>query len=982
MKKEIVSRTAAFIAMLLAMAFVTVWFTGCDNPAGGEKKAPFIAVTDITGLPVSVAVDEEIDLGAAVVAPGDATNKTIAWSVTAPGAGVTAIPDTNKLTPAEEGVFTVTATIADGKASGTPFTKDFPVAVGILPVLPETFSLTLTALSGKVIAKASGAVGAESYIFRIGTTEGGDGATESEVTAASKEFAGLENGTAYYVWVKAQNRFGGSAFFGPVSATPSEVHLLEADNAAGALTELTAYLALLEENTPATAYAVKFAAGVNIGDFWGESGTSSSSTTNDDALKHLFDAIGTGKYVSVDLSDCSCDYTSTGVELNVIPSTGGSALNQRPQAGDGNKGGYLVSLDLPDTVISIGSGFLSDNKSLVSVGFPDTLTEIGGGAFSNTGLTSVRFPAALASLAGSSGVSTAFSNCASLVSVEFDENAPVAVLPSQFFQNCPALQSVTLPAAVKRIGTSTFDNCTALRSINLENIEVIWPQAFRNTALVSVNLPVIAEIKNGAFQNCANLTQVVLGSDDLYSIEAETFANCPELSSLEIPKNVKSFAGNSVISGHKAGFVLNLDPANDWFELRDNGTILVSKDPETPNTLVAYIGDAAEFTIPEDLTSIGPYAFSGCTLTGITLPSGITSIGADVFAACANLTTITIPGTSTYTAIAARTFRNWTGLTSISIPATITSIEANAFSGCGNLVSVTFEGNSTVIASSNSFPGDLKKFYDASAVKQETYTLSGSTWMVPAQTAYIEDFKTMLSVLEGAGSAESPHTVVLTATNISDIWFGIHTAVQNAEKYVILDLSNCTASGNTITGSSSSGPLDKNVMNIIKANQYIKGVILPSALVTIGDHAFRDCVYLTEISIPSTVTTIKQYAFSGCTLTGITLPSGVTSIGSYVFAACANLTTITIPSTYTAIAGNTFRNWTGLERISIPAAVTSIAAYAFDGCGSLVNVTFEGNDTAIANANSFPQSLKTVYDAQETKQGTYTLSAGSWTKQP
>jgi hypothetical protein len=47
----------------------------------------------------------------------------------------------------------------------------------------------------------------------------------------------------------------------------------------------------------------------------------------------------------------------------------------------------------------------------------------------------------------------------------------------------------------------------------------------------------------------------------------------------------------------------------------------------------------------------------------------------------------------------------------------------------------------------------------------------------------------------------------------------------------------------------------------------------------------------------------------------------------------------------------------------------------------LTSVTFAGNNTVISNANSFPAGLKTVYDAETTKQGTYTLRSGEWAKQ-
>jgi hypothetical protein len=66
-------------------------------------------------------------------------------------------------------------------------------------------------------------------------------------------------------------------------------------------------------------------------------------------------------------------------------------------------------------------------------------------------------------------------------------------------------------------------------------------------------------------------------------------------------------------------------------------------------------------TIPNSVTSIGNYAFSGCSsLTSVTVPSSVTSIGDYAFYGCKSLTGITIPES-------------------------ITSIGSSAFSGCTSL---------------------------------------------------------------------------------------------------------------------------------------------------------------------------------------------------------------------------------------------------------------------------------------------------------
>ena len=54
------------------------------------------------------------------------------------------------------------------------------------------------------------------------------------------------------------------------------------------------------------------------------------------------------------------------------------------------------------------------------------------------------------------------------------------------------------------------------------------------------------------------------------------------------------------------------------------------------------------YTIPNSVTSIGSYAFSGCRgLTSVTIPNSVTSIGIAAFSGCTGLTSVTIPNSVT-----------------------------------------------------------------------------------------------------------------------------------------------------------------------------------------------------------------------------------------------------------------------------------------------------------------------------------------------
>ena len=82
-------------------------------------------------------------------------------------------------------------------------------------------------------------------------------------------------------------------------------------------------------------------------------------------------------------------------------------------------------------------------------------------------------------------------------------------------------------------------------------------------------------------------------------------------------------------------------------------------------------------TIPESMTSIGNYAFRGCSgLTSITIPNSVTSIGSSAFQSCKSLTSVIIP--KSVTSIGYQAFYGCS-LTSITIGSGVTSIGQGAF---------------------------------------------------------------------------------------------------------------------------------------------------------------------------------------------------------------------------------------------------------------------------------------------------------------
>ena len=202
----------------------------------------------------------------------------------------------------------------------------------------------------------------------------------------------------------------------------------------------------------------------------------------------------------------------------------------------------------------------------------------------------------------------------------------------------------------------------------------------------------VTSIHSEAFSFCSALTSVSIPSSMTW-IKYSAFIYCRNLTSVYI---------SDIAAWCSIDFTNNAsNPLAYGAELYLNGQVI--KDLTIPDNVTkigayAFSGCSSltSVTIPGGVTSIGGWTFSDCiSLTSVSIPSSVTSIGNSAFLGCSSLTSVTIP--SGVKTIETGTFRNCTSLTSVTIPSGVKTIRMDAFLNCSSLTSVTIPEGVTSI---------------------------------------------------------------------------------------------------------------------------------------------------------------------------------------------------------------------------------------------------------------------------------------------
>lgn len=309
----------------------------------------------------------------------------------------------------------------------------------------------------------------------------------------------------------------------------------------------------------------------------------------------------------------------------------------------------LTSITVPDSVNIINEHAFYRCSSLTSATIGNGVTSIGNWAFAYCeNLENVSLPESLTTIG-----QHAFYGCVSLTSITIPDK--VTAIDYGVFADCESLTNVTIGKSVASVASDAFGYCSSLASIvvNTDNPNyssdggalftkdktelLVCPGATSGSYIIPDS---VTSIDTNAFSGCTSLESVTIGSG-VTGID-DHFKPCSSLTSIVVSESNPNYSSCD-------GVLFN----------------------KSKTEIITYpCGKSGSYIVPEGVTSIGAFAFSGCSnLTSVTIPDSVTSIEFYAFNFCNNLESIIIPDS-------------------------VTNIVMFAFNGCTNL---------TIYAPANSY---------------------------------------------------------------------------------------------------------------------------------------------------------------------------------------------------------------------------------------------------------------------------------------
>ncbi len=365
------------------------------------------------------------------------------------------------------------------------------------------------------------------------------------------------------------------------------------------------------------------------------------------------------------------------------------------------------------------------------------------------------------------------------------------------FYDCD-LSSVDLPRSVEYIGKNAFADCQDLKYIyfkNLGNLTTIGDRAFWGCSIISdLRLPMhLQTIGEEAFTS-NDFTSVTLPAY-LTSIGTDAFSDCYYLIEIVNQSQLPITLGSALFGkvAYYADFIASSESKTGNFNYVQNGIRYYKNDNGTTPVLVALgfvdrydrreeltldpntksIGYLAfcdydykpltTVTLPEGLTKIGVYAFSGClSLKSVSLPSSLTWICEGAFNRCKSLTTLSLP--NNLKDIGDSAFYDCAKLSTITLPENLKTIGNKAFNGCTSLKTIN------IPASVQTFGNDVFKNCQLDEITIDSAAVYAREWIDDTNdiNEYITSGTGVVKILKSIVDANPSTTLEQSFTKSAD----------------------------------------------------------------------------------------------------------------------------------------------------------------------------------------------------------------------
>lgn len=640
------------------------------------------------------------------------------------------------------------------------------------------------------------------------------------------------------------------------------------------------------------------------------------------------------------------DYTAVVVESKGDPYAGAKTI---PNSVKYNNENYIVvsiasgafhdcpeltSVTIEAAIQSIEDGTFFGCSFLSSVNIPNGVKSIGMGAFSECiRLNYIKIPQSIKSID-----KWAFDKCTSLNRIDceilqpFDIDESVFIIPegydpqgySVYAQASLVVPDGTKSAYQSKAGWSLFENIIEASDLGeggkigdiFKSNDIYYIIGANNTVSVTsvtsgeakyaghIEIPAqvqfngktysVTSIGSSAFETSSDLISVTI-ANGVTSIGRQAFNGCGNMTSITIPGSVTLINSSAFNNCNNLASVYISDLAA-W--CTTNFKDILANPLKTARLFLAG-SEVKDLVIPNSVTSISNFAFSGCkSFVTLTIPNSITSIGNSAFKSCTGLSTIQseieVPFELSSDVFSSNSDEKDVFTTAMLIVPSGKKATYQNTEGWNKFTNIVEVGEKGTVFRVNNISYKIGENNTVSVVAGNT-EYSGAV-EIPSQVEYLGKTYSVTSIAQLAFENCTGLTSITIPSSIKSIGLD---AFEDCTGLTAVKITDLAAWCNISFESHYSNPT-YHAYHLFLNEKEVTDLTIPNTIPSIGAFAFVNCSALKSITIPEGVTSIGVSAFFGCSgLTTLTIPKSVTSIGeagvyygTRVFGGCSNLTSI------------------------------------------------------------------------------------------